>query len=57
MFIVYELSIWSRDLNRNFTLGDVGPNKYDVAVMVLDLMQVQNFHYQLINGEKIVILV
>ena len=62
----YKLDTWSGDLNSKFTLGhslfwvvkltkNVGPKKVNIALLVLNLMHIHNFHSWLVDGVKMLL--
>ena len=64
--ITFELDIWSRDLNSDFTLDNclvgamkltksVNPDKYGYNGYGLDLKHVQNIHGGVVNGVKMLL--
>ena len=66
LYITFELDIWSRDLNSDFTLDNclvgamkltksVNPDKYGYNGYGLDLKHVQNIHGGVVNGVKMLL--
>ena len=66
LYIFYELDTWFRDLNTNFTFDNClfgavkltknsDSDKYDILVVVLDLLYVHNFTGQSVAGVKMLL--